>query len=135
MLFFSVWGFCVWLVATLVFRLAGQFFFYPENTLLLVSLFGVTVPAIAGVMYPAYHWKKLSSSQRPLAAICAALPALVLDVFSVLWFPSLFPNLPVTASTAFAAWLLWGYFLILVTALMPSGVTEFGRPTQTMESL
>lgn len=119
MLFFSLWGCLVWLVGTLVFRLGGQFFFRPENPLLLILLFVATVPLIAGVVYPVYNWKKLSSAERPLAAICAALPSLMLDVFSVLWFPSVFPNLPATASASFAAWLLWGYFLVLVTALIP----------------
>jgi len=119
MLFFTAWGFLVWLIATLIFRTSGQFFFHPEDSLALVLIFVAAVPLIAGVMYPTYAWKKVSPAERPLAAICAALPALMLDVLSVLWFPSVFPNLPATANVAFAAWLLWGYSLILLTALLP----------------
>lgn len=122
MLFFSLWGFLVWLVGTLIFRMVGQFFFHPESPLLLVLLFVAAVPLLVGVIYPVYSWKQVGPAERPLAAICAALPALVLDVFSVLWFPSVFPNLPPTTNIAFAAWLLWGYFLILVTALIPPQV-------------
>lgn len=123
MLFFTAWGFLVWLIATLIFRTSGQFFFHPENSLALVLMFVAAVPLIAGVMYPIYVWKKVSPADRPLAAIYAIMPALVLDVFSVLWFPSVFPNLPATTSVAFAAWLLWGYFLILLTALVPPQVS------------
>ncbi|HEY9846300.1 MAG TPA: DUF5367 domain-containing protein [Candidatus Caenarcaniphilales bacterium] len=99
--------------------MGGQFFFHPENPLLLVLLFAATVPLIAGVLYPVYGWKKVIPAERPLAAVCVALPALALDVLSVLWFPWVFPNLPPTASSCFAAWLLWGYFLILATGIMP----------------
>ncbi len=119
MLFFSFWGFLVWLLGTLVFRFGGQFFFHPESPLFLGLLFGATVPLIAGAVYPVYRWKKVSPAERPFAVVCAALPSLILDIFSVLWFPSVFPNLPPTASVTFAAWLLWGYFLILATALIP----------------
>lgn len=121
MLFFSLWGILAWLFGTLIFRIGGQFFFFPENPLSMILVFGASIPLIASLSYPIYSWKQISPSERPLAVVSAALPSLVLDAVSILWFPAVFPNLPVTASAPFAAWLLWGYFLFLATALIPAG--------------
>ncbi|MBB5326026.1 putative tellurium resistance membrane protein TerC [Anoxybacillus tepidamans] len=44
-MYFLIWGFLVWLGATLIFRFLGHFFFNPENALLLLSYLFV-VPAI-----------------------------------------------------------------------------------------
>lgn len=129
MLFFSLWGILAWLIGTLIFRIGGEFFFFPENPLSMILVFGASIPLTAILSYPVYSWKQISPSERPLAVVSAALPALVLDVLSVLWFPAVFPNLPVSASAPFAACLLWNYFLFLAAALIPTpaGIVEATR--------
>jgi Family of unknown function (DUF5367) len=47
------------------------------------------------------------------------LPGMVLDVFSVLFFSQIFPNLSPKAVQPFSALLLWGYAVVLMTALIP----------------
>lgn len=116
-MFFFVWGFLLWLGVTVTVRLVGHFLL---NATLVLLIFAAAVPLIAAVAYPVYSWRKLKPSQRPLAAIYAVLPGMVLDVFVLLFFSQVFPNLPSTAVVTYAAWLFWGYSLGLLTGFVPS---------------
>lgn len=119
MFFFVLWGFLTWFVVTTAVRIAGQFFFNPESLSLLLLTFGVAVPLIALVTYPVYSWRKVKPSERPLAVMYMVLPGMLLDVFIILLFPYVFPNLSPTVVTPFSAWLLWGYTLALLTGFIP----------------
>jgi hypothetical protein len=96
MSFFLLWGFGLWLEATLALRVAGQFFFNLETLLL---TFALTVPLIAIATYPVYPARKLAPSERLVAAVYMVLPGMLLDVLSVLFFPLVFPNLPQSDTT------------------------------------
>lgn len=115
MSFFVLWGFILWLCGALIFRVTGQFFLNPADQFLLILIFIATIPLIAVATYPVYESKKICFSERPLAAILIALPGMLLDIFSVLFFRSVFPNLLPAAITYFSVTLLWGYSLILLT--------------------
>lgn len=119
MLFFVLWGFLIWLLGTILIRVAGQFFLNPESLSLLLLTFALTVPLMAIALCPIYHWRKVPPAERPLAVTSAILPSMLLDCLTVLFFPSIFPNLSPTAITPFSAWLLWGYTLALLTAFIP----------------
>ena len=118
MFFFVVWGFLLWLGVTVVVRIAGQFFFNADITLVLLA-FGVTVPLIAVATYPIYSWRNVEPSQRLIAAMYAVLPGMLLDVFVVLFFPYVFPNLLPERVALYSAWLFWGYSLALLTGFVP----------------
>lgn len=113
--FFVLWGCLLALLATSIFRVAGQFFINPEELSLLIFACIATIPLIAATTYPVYAWKKVSDSERPLAAVCIALPGMFLDIFTVSSFQSVFANMSPTANGYFAGALLWGYSLILLT--------------------
>lgn len=119
MVFFFIWGLFLWFVGTLAFRLVGQFILIPDNSFSLLLIFAAAVPTMAAAIYPIYSLKRVSPSQRPLAAIFIVLPGMVLDVFSVLLFPVVYPNLSPTAVASFSAILLWGYSLLLLTSFLP----------------
>jgi hypothetical protein len=76
----------------------------------------------------------ISSLLRPIptregrieAAVLVVLPGILLDTASVLWFPSVFPNLPPSAGLPFAALLLWAYGIALLAgALSKPDAPEF----------
>lgn len=120
--FFLISGFLLWLVATVVVRLVGQYFFSPDDTPALTVLFLLTVPLVVLVAYPLYSYKNVRGGERLLAAVCLALPGMVLDVVSLSFFEAVFPNLSPDAAGYFGAWLLWAYFLVLITGLFPARV-------------
>jgi Family of unknown function (DUF5367) len=124
MSFFIFLGFLYWLVASLVLRFVGQYFLNPENLSMMILLFVAMVPLMAIAIYPLYHQRKITFSERPLAAIYLMLPGMVLDVFSVLFFSQIFPNLLPEAIKLFSALLFWGYAVGFMTALIPLNVKQ-----------
>ena len=118
MWFFPLWGFLVWLIATVIVRISGQHLLDPDQPVIVVFLFLGTVPLIAAVTIPIYDWRQVSLHDRPTAAILMSLPGLLIDVVVLLAFPTIFPNLGDVAGI-FGAWLLWAYSLVLITGLLP----------------
>ena len=117
---FLMYGFLLWLVATVAFRLFGQFVLVPGGGLLLFVVFVLTVPGIAALMYPLYASRGLGGRDRLLAAVCVMLPGMVLDVFALAFFGVVYPNLGSATAPYFGAFLLWAYALVLVTGLFPT---------------
>lgn len=118
--FFVGWGFLLWLVATIFFRLLGQFLLSAEAPVIVALTFLVTVPLIAAVTYRVYDQRGVEPSERLTAAVCIALPGMLLDVLSFSFFAAAFPNLSeISAGALFGAWVLWAYGLILISGLFP----------------
>lgn len=111
------WGFLLWLVATLLFRLFGHLFLIPGHNFLLIVTFLMAIPLITVATYPYYHLMKISESKRLLAAIQIAIPGMFLDIFSLIFFNEVFPNLHTDTTSYFAAWLLFAYSIILLTGI------------------
>ncbi len=114
------WGFLIWLGATGALRDAGQLIFQREDQWILVVTFIATVPVIALATYPIYGLLRLKGSERVIAAALMALPGMLLDTLSVLFFTRAFPNIDPALDGVFAAWLLWAYALTLITGFWPS---------------
>ncbi|MBD1824619.1 DUF5367 family protein [Cyanobacteria bacterium FACHB-DQ100] len=117
MLFLGV-GFLIWLVATIAFRLIGQFLLNPSNLALSIGLFLATTIAMLIVVTGVFVWQRVDAIARPKAALLIALPGMLLDVGSVLFFPMVFPNIDPNANILFAGLMLWGYSSILVTSFL-----------------
>lgn len=110
-----VWGFLLWFSATMLFRFLGQLFLIPGNELLLLITFILAIPLITLATYPYYYWRKIPESERLVASVQIALPGMILDIFSIMYFNKVFPNLHIDSLPYFAAWLLWAYSLILIS--------------------
>lgn len=108
-----VWGFLLWISATLLFRFFGQMFLIPGNVLLLLITFILAIPLITLATYPYYYFRKIPESKRLMSSVQIALPGMILDIFSVIYFNKVFLNLHIDSLPFFAAWLLWAYSLIL----------------------
>ena len=109
-----VWiGLAVWLLATLAIRLWGQSVFRARSAADWALLFGLTAVAIAVPI--SLLVRRLPTREAGLrAAVLVVLPGMLLDTGSVLWFRSVFPNLPEMAGMPFAALLLWAYTIALL---------------------
>lgn len=123
MLFFSIWGFFLWLVVTILVRFAGQFLLNPDNFMVVLLTFVFTAPLMAAVTYPIYIWRKIPISERPLAAICTLLTGMFLDVFIVLFYPVVLPNLSPVEIRIYSALLLWAYSWGLLSGFFPKQLT------------
>ncbi|MCY6492080.1 DUF5367 family protein [Leptolyngbya sp. GGD] len=112
-------GVFIWLTATIAFRLIGQFLLDPTNIALSIGLFLATSLVMLIVVTSVYLWQQVKSIDRPKTALLIALPGMLLDVGSILWFPTVFPNIDPNANILFAGLMLWGYTSILVTGFLP----------------
>jgi hypothetical protein len=117
-----VWiGLALWLLATLAIRLWGQYVFRTRSAAEWALLFGVTAVVIAVPI--SLLVRRLPTGEAGLrAAVLVALPGLLLDTGIVLWFRSVFPNLPEMAGMPFAALLLWAYAIALLAGVWPRRV-------------
>jgi hypothetical protein len=119
-LYFVGWGLLLWLVATVIFRLAGQWFLVPDNALVLGAAYYGAVPLIALVTLPLYRLFRLDADTRVRAAVLIALPGMLLDMVTTLVFDRVFPNLEAEAVGPFSSWLFWAYGLILASGFVGS---------------
>ncbi len=122
--FFLLAGFGVWAVATVLLRLVGQYILIPGNTPLTVAAFaGLTIGMLL-LMTVLYGQQRVRGSERLLAATLFMAPGMILDGGVVLFFTNVLPNMPPEASSLFAAWLFWGYSVVLLTGLLTPRKTD-----------
>ncbi|WP_461588898.1 DUF5367 domain-containing protein [Winogradskyella sp.] len=116
-LFSLLFGFSVWLMATLAFRFWGHTFFYVENTLLMVGFFLSTIPSL--YLTTTYVFKKynLSQKQRFESAILLAIPGMLCDVICLNFHEIVFPTLSIEQSVVLGAWIIWAYVIVLFIGL------------------
>jgi len=108
-----------WAAATLILRLWGQVFIVPTSNFLMAVDF-LELLFLPPLILSIFRWQNVPPHQRSIAAICLAVPSMLLDVPMSFFFSHLFPNLPASTSSAFGAWLLWGYALMLLTGAIAS---------------
>ncbi|WP_370222731.1 DUF5367 domain-containing protein [Cytobacillus sp.] len=109
------WGFLLWVSATILFRLFGQIFLIPGQAFLALSIFILAIPLISIATYPYYYFRHIPETERLKAAVQIALPGMLLDIISIIYFAKVFPNLTNDSLPLFASWLLWAYSLIFLS--------------------
>ena len=112
-------GFLIWLLATIVFRAAGQVFFLVDEPAALMLLWLLTLAAMLGLALLLFRWQGLGRAQRFEAAVLLVISGMILDAFITQGFASFFPNMAATAAGSFGAWLLLAYASVLLAALLP----------------
>lgn len=117
MLFLGI-GFIGWLAATIAFHLIGQYLLDPTNIALSIGLFLAASIVMIVLVTGVYFWRQVKVIDQPKVALLIALPGMLLDVGSVLFFPTVFPNIDPNANVLFAGLMLWGYSFILVTSFL-----------------
>ena len=118
--FFFLVSFLVWLFATGVMRLWGQSFFIPHSNLSMIASFLFSLICLPPLAYGLFQATKLQPDQYQVAAICLAIPGMLLDVVTTYFFSQVYPNILPAADGPYGAWLLWGYAIVLITGLAAS---------------
>ena len=116
---FLLLGFAVWFVATVAFRLVGQYLLDPSAPLIVAGLFVVVVPAMIGLAILLYRWRGVTETAQVQAAIALVVPGMVLDAFAVAWFETVFPNMAPGAAKYFGGMLLLAYASVLLSGFIP----------------
>jgi len=115
---FMLIGASLWLLGSVLVRLAGQYIFNPRSGAYL-GLFVVSVPLIWLLTFPLYRRYALGDGggQARAALQLVTLPIL-LELPSFLFHPLLFPNMGETRMAYYAAFLFFFYGLALATGWM-----------------
>lgn len=114
-------GFGLWLLATLVFRLAGHRFFLADEPAVMALLWLVTIVALFLLATGLFRWRRLTRAQQFEAAALLVISGMALDAFVTGGFALVFPNMPADAAGSFGAWLLIAYASVLIAAFVPPG--------------
>ena len=99
-------GFVIWLVATIVLRFAGQYILHPTSLVAIAVLLLASFPLMALVARRVCSDAGIPREDWPAAGIFLVMPTLVLDTFSTVFFPVVFPNIAPQAAGLFGGWML-----------------------------
>lgn len=111
-------GFLIWLLATLAFRVAGQYFFITESPIVLTILYLAVIPALALISAVTFKKFNLIGLENVLAGVLMVLPGMIIDTFVIQFFEDIFPNMPSSRAATFGSWLMWAYSAVLVTGVI-----------------
>jgi hypothetical protein len=99
-------GFVIWLAASIVLRFAGQYVLLPGSPTAIAILLLASFPLMALVARRVCADAAIPREQWPAAGIMLVLPSLMLDTFSTIFFPIVYPNIPGEAAALFGGWIL-----------------------------
>ena len=113
--FFSViFGFSVWLIATIIFRFWGDTFFRVENNLLMIVFYLGTIPVLYLLIKWVFSKYRLTGKEKLKSAVLLAIPGMLSDVISLKFHTNFFPTLTTEQAVALGSWVLWAYVIVLV---------------------
>jgi asparagine N-glycosylation enzyme membrane subunit Stt3 len=98
-------GLAIWLIATALLRLAGQYF-VPGTVGGVLVLFGVSFPAMAWLARVVCRRANLPHADWLRGAAALAAPTLLLDPFTSAFFRFVFPNIRPELAGVFGGWML-----------------------------
>ncbi|ADR20118.1 hypothetical protein MATR_22690 [Marivirga tractuosa] len=118
--FSLLFGFSVWLIATLIFRVWGHSFFIIENSLLLTGFFLGTIPILFMLSMWVFNKFQLIGNKRLESATLMTIPGMLCDVACLKFHHLVFPKLTIEQSIVLGAWILWAYVIVLLIGVMKS---------------
>lgn len=116
---FALLGFVIWAAATLVYRMAGSYFFEGSATgyWLNVMATGILCAAVPlGLM----KWRRVEQKDWLQGAICIALPAMLSEIPILANFPELMSNMQPETAGRYAASLFESYSSLIGSAWLMS---------------
>ncbi|MDV3508601.1 hypothetical protein CMU89_16130 [Elizabethkingia anophelis] len=120
-------GFLIWLFATIAFRVAGQFFFITDSTVVLSILYIIVLPVLGLVTVFTCRKFRLTGLENVVAGVLLVLPGMLIDTFVIQFFGSIFPNMPESNAATFGSWLMWAYTIVLISSV----IIGLGRATNS----
>src|SRR6202451_624286 len=88
-----LYGLGIWIMATIGLRVTGQHLLRPGDVKGTLILFLISFPLMAWLVRRLCRRFESRAEQWPAGAISIALPTLLLDPFSSVFFPVVFPNM------------------------------------------
>lgn len=116
--FSLVFGFVVWLIATLMVRFWGQYFFLIENNLVICLLFISITPILYFLVHWVFNRFKLTQETQLRSSVLMALPGMFFDVFCIKFHSFVFPLLTIEQAILLGAWVIWVYFFTILIGLI-----------------
>lgn len=118
--FSFLFGFSVWLIATLIFRIWGDSFFNVESSFLLTGFFLGTIPILFILSMWVFNKYQLTGNKRLESATLMTIPGMLCDVACLKFHHLVFPKLTIEQSIVLGAWILWAYVIVLLIGVMKS---------------
>ncbi|HAS41303.1 MAG TPA: hypothetical protein DCS93_12530 [Microscillaceae bacterium] len=116
--FSLLFGFSVFLMATLASSFWGHVFLQVNNAMVMISLYLAVVP----VLYYLTHWVfkrfQLSTEQRMKSAVFMVVPGMLCDVLCLKYHIIFFPTLTIEQAVVLCSWVLWVYVFTLLLGLV-----------------
>ncbi|MGJ1360526.1 DUF5367 domain-containing protein [Sphingobacterium spiritivorum] len=122
-------GFLIWLLATIAFRVAGQYFFITDSAVVLSILYIIVVPVLGLVTVFTCRKFRLTGLENVAAGVLLVLPGMLIDTFVIQFFGSIFPNMPASNASTFGSWLMWAYTIVLITSII-IGLGRAAKPNR-----
>lgn len=113
-----VFGFTIWLMATLAFRFWENSFFFIDDLTVMSSLFIITIPVLYLLIKWFFNKLKLNKSQITESVIFMSVPGMVLDAFAIKYHNLVFPTMSKEEIIVLASWVVWAYVVVLVIGLV-----------------
>lgn len=107
-------GFVVWLMATLVFRFWGHYFFLVDNMGIMLAFYILVLPILFFLVHFVLKKYQLSSGESLKSAVLMAMPGMLLDTFCIAYHPIVFPTFTQEQTIVLSSWLLWVYGVVLL---------------------
>ncbi|MGJ1386208.1 DUF5367 domain-containing protein [Sphingobacterium spiritivorum] len=122
-------GFLIWLLATIAFRVAGQYFFITDSAVVLSILYIIVVPVLGSVTVFTCRKLRLTGLENVVAGVLLVLPGMLIDTFVIQFFGNIFPNMPASNAATFGSWLMWAYTIVLITSII-IGLGRTAKPNR-----
>ena len=118
-LYFIFFGFAIWATATLIFQVAGSYFF--EGSMLFYWLNVVTTGALyATVALGIMKWRGIKQTDWLQCAVCIAMPGMLGEIPILADFSRLMSNMQPETAGRYAAFLFGGYVSLVGSAFWMS---------------
>ena len=99
-------GIALWVAGTVLFRVAGHHILHPVAVPETILLFAVSFVAMAALVRGILRLTGVAHDQWTGAAAVIALPTMILDPITLVFFVKAFPNIAPDAASVFAGLML-----------------------------
>lgn len=117
-IFSLLFGFALWLIATLVFRFAENSFFIIDNFVIITSLYIGTIPVLYFLVKFVFNKFQLTNPQMIESVIFMSIPGMILDTFAIKYYYLVFPTLSKDEAITLGSWVIWSYVVVLLIGLL-----------------
>ncbi len=115
--FSLLFGFSIWLIATLLMRSFGDSILIIENTIVLASLYFGVIPLLFFLIKYVINRFKLCQKAQLKSAVLMAVPGMFCDVLCIKFHAIVFPKFTLDQTITLGSWVLWIYTLVLILGL------------------